>query len=192
MCSYHMPNTRGFFNKMEIKDIKEIVPIKSYNLGTKRGEDLIKRSIQELGYIRSITIDKNNKLLIGDKVLKSAIKLGEQKFRIIETTGDELIIIKRTDIDADTKKGQDISFVDNLATFVNLSYDIDYIITQMNEVWGFEPRDWDSNFSIQKRLNIEDFFAELENRKIEEPQEEESTKYHQLTLFDEFNMEQEL
>lgn len=43
--------------------------------------------------------------------------------RIIETTGDELVAVKRTDIDLDSKKGREIALADNAASRLNLQWD---------------------------------------------------------------------
>lgn len=170
---------------MEIKDINVIVPTKSYNLGTQKGCQILKRSIKELGCCRSIVVDRNNKVLIGNKTLDAAKLSGITKVAIMETAGDELVVVKRNDIDFDTKKGQDICILDNITQEANLQYDTDYIIEQMNNVWGFDPKDWYESFCLQKKMEIDDFFSEFESQKHEGVVEESKVEYRQLTLFDE-------
>lgn len=106
--------------------------------------------------------------------------------RVIETTGNELIVIKRTDINAYTKKGLELALVDNLCQFKNLNWDVTTILDVMEEFLGFDPRVWGMDMSLEKELNIEDFFSEVENQKVKPKQEAVFTYDNQPSLFDEF------
>ena len=100
----------------------------------------MERSLNELGAGRSILVDKNGKIIAGNKTQEAAIKAGIKKVRIIETTGDELVAVKRTDVDIDSAKGRELALVDNLATQVNLAWDEAEI--EAMEVEGFDASDW--------------------------------------------------
>jgi superfamily II DNA/RNA helicase len=80
-------------------------------------------SLKELGAGRSILIDKHGNIIAGNKTQKAAIEAGIKKVRIVETTGDELVAVKRTDIDLDSKKGREMALADNTASRLNLSWD---------------------------------------------------------------------
>ena len=47
--------------------------------------------------------------------------------RIIETQGDELVAVKRTDVDLNTQKGREMAFADNATASVDLSWNKDNI-----------------------------------------------------------------
>lgn len=112
----------------------------NFNKGTVGGAELMERSLSELGAGRSILIDKNGNIIAGNKTQEAAIKAGIKKVRVIETTGDELVAVKRTDIDINSKKGRDLAFVDNLATQINLAWDEAEL--EAIDVEGFDPGDW--------------------------------------------------
>lgn len=106
----------------KVIDIEELVQdAHNFNKGTDEGRKLMERSLTELGAGRSILIDRNDNIIAGNKTQEAAIKAGIKRVRVIETTGDELVAVKRTDVDIDSAKGRELAFVDNLATQVNLS-----------------------------------------------------------------------
>jgi hypothetical protein len=69
------------------------------NLGTERGTEMLRKSIEEVGAGRSLVADKNNLLPAGNKTQAAALALGVDKAIVVETEGDALIIHKRTDWD---------------------------------------------------------------------------------------------
>src|SRR2546430_526200 len=69
------------------------------NLGTERGEQAIEQSFKLHGAGRSILVDKNGRIIAGNKSQKAALKAGITKARVVETAGDELVVVKRTDLD---------------------------------------------------------------------------------------------
>lgn len=170
-------------------EITDIIPTRSFNTGTVKGARVLENSIRKLGYCKSIVVDRNNKVLIGNKVLNEAVKAGA-KVRVIETQGDELVVVKRKDIDYDTRKAKDIMLVDNLTTELNLVYDTDYIIDTMNKVWGFDPRNWEGHSCLVQELSVEDCIKEglaavdRKETNKEEKNKEENSRTSQLFLFD--------
>jgi hypothetical protein len=95
----------------------------NFNKGTEEGQRLMEKSFQEHGAGRSILIDKDGKIIAGNKSQKAAIAAGIQKVRVIETTGDELVAVKRTDLSLDSKEGREMALLDNLTSQVNLNWD---------------------------------------------------------------------
>lgn len=95
----------------------------NFNRGTEQGAKLIEKSFQDHGAGRSVLLDKDNRLIAGNKATKGAIAAGIKKVRIIETTGDELIAVKRTDISLDSKEGREMALADNATSQVNLDWD---------------------------------------------------------------------
>ena len=92
----------------------------NFNKGTEAGRKLMERSFTELGAGRSILVDKDGRIIAGNKSQQAAIAAGIKKVRIIETQGDELVAVKRTDISLDSKEGRELALADNLTTQVNL------------------------------------------------------------------------
>ena len=68
------------------------------NKGTKEGQRLMERSFRELGAGRSILVDRDGRIIAGNKSQRAAIAAGIKRVRVIETDGDELIAVKRTDL----------------------------------------------------------------------------------------------
>ena len=108
---------------MDIKDIK--LDDRNFNLGTQKGRRLLNKSIDEFGTGRSILVDKNNVIIAGNKTFQAFKRTTNPELEIIETTGDELIAVKRNDIDINTDKGRGLAFADNHVAETNLCFDID-------------------------------------------------------------------
>lgn len=108
----------------QVIDINELTQDQhNFNKGTAKGKKLMNKSLKELGAGRSILIDKHGNIIAGNKTQKAAIEAGIKKVRVIETTGDELVAVKRTDIDINTKKGRELALADNAASRLNLEWD---------------------------------------------------------------------
>ena len=109
----------------KIINIEELVQDEhNFNKGTDEGGKLMERSFKEMGAGRSVLIDKHGKIIAGNKSQKAAIAAGIKRVRVIETTGDELVAVKRTDVDIDTAEGRKMAYLDNLTTQVNLTWDV--------------------------------------------------------------------
>ena len=155
-----------------------------FNKGGKFGFSLLRRAIQILGFGRSILVDKDDIVIAGNDVYKIAQEMGA-KIRVIETCGDELIVVKRTDVSIQDKKGKEMALTDNLTQEKNLNWDSDVILKVMNSVYdGFDPRKWYGDGCLAKELNIEDLFKQgyvpVENKQ----QQEELVSPLQMSLFD--------
>ena len=115
----------------KIINIEELVQDEhNFNKGTDEGGKLMERSFKEMGAGRSVLIDKHGKIIAGNKSQKAAIAAGIKRVRVIETTGDELVAVKRTDVDIDTAEGRKMAYLDNLTTQVNLTWDVRAPFTQ--------------------------------------------------------------
>ena len=114
----------------------------NFNKGTEQGQALVERSFKELGAGRSILLDKHGNIIAGNKSQKAAMAAGITRVRVIETTGDELVAVKRTDVDIDSKKGRELALADNLTTQVNLSWDEAELQQVQADVEGFDIADF--------------------------------------------------
>lgn len=100
------------------------------NRGSKRGGEVIRRSLREYGAGRSVLLDKNNRLIAGNKTLGQAAlsKSGIKGVRIIETDGTELIAVKRIDLDLQKDpKAKGLAVADNRAAELSLEWDRDVL-----------------------------------------------------------------
>lgn len=114
----------------------------NFNRGTEEGQQLMERSFKELGAGRSILLDREGNIIAGNKSQQAARKAGIKRVRIVETTGDELVAVKRTDIDIDSAEGRRMALLDNLTTQVNLAWDPSQIEAVSSEIEGFDPSDY--------------------------------------------------
>lgn len=114
----------------------------NFNRGTEEGQQLMERSFKELGAGRSILLDREGNIIAGNKSQEAARKAGIKRVRIVETTGDELVAVKRTDIDIDSAEGRRMALLDNLTTQVNLAWDPSEIEAVSSEIDGFDPSDY--------------------------------------------------
>lgn len=118
----------------------------NFNKGTEAGRELMERSFKQLGAGRSIVIDKDGRIIAGNKSQQAAMAAGIKKVRIIETQGDELVAVKRTDLSLDSKEGRELALADNLTTQINLQWDeveLQSVAAQEGidlPDWGFEQK----------------------------------------------------
>ncbi len=86
---------------------------KNINKGSEYGTALLAKSLQEVGAGRSVLADKNGVLIAGNKTVEAYGAAGNTKIRIVETTGDELIVVQRTDLDINSPTGAKMKILDN-------------------------------------------------------------------------------
>lgn len=113
----------------------------NFNKGTQYGAHLLEESIGKFGLGRSILIDKNNRIIAGNKTVENAGAMGMEDVLIVETTGNQIVAVKRTDIDLDTKEGREMAMADNATSAANLAWDADMIFAKAEE-FGIEPGEW--------------------------------------------------
>lgn len=113
----------------------------NFNRGTEKGQQLMERSFKELGAGRSILLDREGNIIAGNKSQEAARKAGIKRVRIVETTGDELVAVKRTDIDIDSAEGRRLALADNATTQVNLVFDHKELEACMIEC-DLDPNEW--------------------------------------------------
>lgn len=114
---------------------------KNFNKGTQFGEHLMDESLRKFGLGRSILIDKNNRIIAGNKTTEKAADIGFDNVIIVETDGDSLVAVKRMDIDLDSAKGRGLALADNATSKENLCFDADLIMREA-EKFDFDPEDW--------------------------------------------------
>ena len=123
-------------------NIESLVPDnKNFNKGTQYGDHLMDESLRRFGLGRSILIDKNNRIIAGNKTAEKAADIGFTDVVVVEVDGNQLVAVKRKDIDLDSAKGRELALTDNATGKANLAWD-EELIAEMADKWDFEPGDW--------------------------------------------------
>lgn len=123
-------------------NIESLVPDnKNFNKGTEYGDRLMDESLRKFGLARSIVIDKNNHIIAGNKTAEKAADIGFTDVLVVEVDGNQLVAVKRKDIDLDSAKGRELALADNATSKANLAWD-ESMIEEVSQQWGFEPQDW--------------------------------------------------
>lgn len=94
---------------MKVEDLK--FDKRNYRRHSEKNQDLIKKSINEVGFGRSIVIDADNEIVCGNGVVSQIAK--STPIKIVETNGSELVVVKRTDLKTDDDKRKQLAVMDN-------------------------------------------------------------------------------
>lgn len=87
---------------------------RNYRKHSEENQELIKKSLLELGAGRSILLDNEDEIIAGNETYTQAEKLGIP-IKIVETDGKTLIAVKRTDLATEDDARKQLAIVDNLA-----------------------------------------------------------------------------
>src|SRR5271156_6363347 len=90
----------------KMKPTLRVVPIaqlvldeKNANKGTKRGRDLLGASLEKYGAGRSVVVDRNNRVIAGNKTIEAARIAGIESIAVVETDGSSLVAVQRAYMD---------------------------------------------------------------------------------------------
>lgn len=123
-------------------NVEQLIPDnKNFNKGTEYGQHLIEESLRKFGAGRSILLDKNNRIIAGNKTIENAAIVGLENVIIVETDGNQIVAVKRKDIDLDSAKGRELALADNATGKANLAWD-EELIAQVAEQYSIDPEDW--------------------------------------------------
>ena len=93
------------------------------NRGRKRGSEAVEHSLKELGGGRSILIDRDGRVVAGNKTLAGAKAVGIQDVIVVESDGTKIIAVKRTDLSLDDAKGRRLAIADNRTAELGLEWE---------------------------------------------------------------------
>lgn len=104
--------------------LKALIPDeKNANEGTERGQRVLEDSLRRYGAGRSILLDKNGRIIAGNKTHAEAGQMGMENVVVIETDGTELVAVKRMDLDLEKDdKARELAYADNRAGELGLSW----------------------------------------------------------------------
>ena len=100
---------------------------KNNNKHTAYGMDLLEKSVNKVGIIESITVSNDDKIISGNARHEVIGKNFDKEAIVIETDGTQPIIIKRTDIESDTKQFYEASILANTTAKKNIDFDMEVI-----------------------------------------------------------------
>ena len=140
---------------------------KNFNKGTEYGDRLMDESLRRFGLGRSILIDKNNRIIAGNKTAEKAADIGFTDVVVVEVDGNQLVAVKRKDIDLDSAKGREFALADNATGKANLCFDTD-LIMQEAEKFDFDPEDWGVPMEQSEEEQQEDGKKEISTKLIVE------------------------
>lgn len=129
----------------------------NFNKHSDEGMKLLDKSIAENKFGRSVLADKNGNLIAGNGVVEVAKNRGGAKIKVIETTGDELVVVQRTDLDIDSKEGRSLAAMDNSVGAKNLKWNID-ALKKVADSLNLGKKGW-SDMGIPPRV-LSKIFAE--------------------------------
>jgi len=123
--------------------ISELIPDdKNFNKGSQFGNSLIEKSFSKFGAGRSILLDKNNRIIAGNKSVENASAIGMEDVQIVESDGKRIIAVKRTDIDLDSPEGREMALADNATAKANIIFDAELVEAELGEAvceeWGVD------------------------------------------------------
>lgn len=109
----------------ETKHIRDLIPdAKNANRGTERGNYLLEKSLERYGAGRSILLDREGRIIAGNKTAAKAGELGIEDVIIVQTDGTRLVAVQRVDLDLERDAAaKELAVADNRVGQVDLEWD---------------------------------------------------------------------
>jgi len=138
------------------------------NKGTERGRAMVEASLRETGAGRSILVDKERRVIAGNKTLEAWGGLADKdNIQIVHTDGQTLVVVQRDDLDLDDPVGlaRRLAYLDNRSSEVGLEWDAEEVLASIDA--GFDINGlWDDD-------ELKDLLAGLDmNGNGQEPPED--------------------
>lgn len=129
--------------QVERKKITELTPDPANaNTGTERGLSMLDDSLSAVGLGRSIVTDKRGVIIGGNKTAERAIDRGFEDALIVHTTGKELVVVQRDDLDlssgAPNNPARKLAYYDNRVAAVDLQWNPEQLLADVNAGFDFE------------------------------------------------------
>ena len=101
------------------------------NRGTERGRYALETSLRKYGAGRSILIDREGRIIAGNKTAETAADVGIDDVIIVQTDGRQLVAVQRTDLDLDSKEARELAYADNRVAELDLSFDPEQMLADL-------------------------------------------------------------
>ena len=134
-------NEGGSFRSEEINiQITDISALhydeQNFRLHNARNIGLIERSLEAVGGARSGVIDEDGRILAGNGLVEAATNVGIHKVKIVEVSGDEIVMVRRKGLTAEQK--------DQLALYDNRTTEL--------STWDFSKLEAEADEAFRKTL----------------------------------------
>ena len=127
--------------------LHELIPDdRNANRGTRRGADAVEVSLRDLGAGRSVLIDRDGRVIAGNKTVAAAKRAGIENVLVVQTTGDQLIAVQRVDLSLDDPAGRKLAVADNRAAELGLEWD-PAVLAELSSDLDLKPFFTDSELS---------------------------------------------
>jgi len=117
------------------------------NAGTQRGQGALEHSLRTFGAGRSVLVDKDDRIIAGNKTVETAGSIGMMDAVVVETKGDQIVVVKRTDISLDSPEGRGLAIADNRAGELNLEWNQD-VLAELGEDIDLTPYFFDDEIEF--------------------------------------------
>ncbi len=115
------------------RKISDLIPDHANaNKGTERGRYALEASLRQYGAGRSILLDKNGRIIAGNKTAEVAADVGLDDVLIVQTDGTKIVAVQRTDLDIDSPEGRGLAYADNRVGELSLSWDAEQVLADLN------------------------------------------------------------
>ena len=116
-------------------NLSELTPDpRNANKGTERGRNALEHSLRSYGAGRSILLDKHGTIIAGNKTAETAADIGIDEVVVVETDGNKVVAVKRTDLDlAKDPAARELAYADNRVSELDLDFDPQAILTDLQE-----------------------------------------------------------
>jgi hypothetical protein len=150
-------------NRMKLSEL--VQDPANANAGTLRGKTAVEVSLASCGAGRSIVTDKNGVILAGNKTAAAAQLAGlNQEVILVDSDGSQLVVVRRTDLDASDTKAKTLAVADNRTAEIGLEWN-PAVLKDLSTV-----------------LNLQPYFSTGELKEIIEPNAEEAEGDKELTM----------
>ena len=117
-----------------IQNLADLQPDRTNaNKGTQRGRGMVESSLRETGAGRSIVVDKDGRIIAGNKTLEAWADVGGE-IEVVRTDGKRLVVVQREDLDLSDDAGmaRKLAYYDNRAGEVGLEWDAEQLLADLN------------------------------------------------------------
>ena len=113
---------------------------KNANKGTKRGRELLEQSLRNYGAGRAVLVDRNNRVIAGNKTVEAARAMGLKNIAVIESDGNVLVAVQRADLDLKRdSKAKELAIADNRVGELDLEWNPEVLASldiDLDQFWN--------------------------------------------------------
>jgi hypothetical protein len=103
---------------------------------------MLEESLRNLGAGRSVLVDREGRVIAGNKTIETARKLGLKQIAVVETDGETLVAVRRRDLDlTQDKKAIELAVADNRVAEVDLDWNPEVLAAldiDLSQFWNEE------------------------------------------------------